>query len=218
MKELNDFVTKYDYTLKNCLEYNSYRDWSRNYVRKYDSVSVTEILSLIEDKNLKFLYSYYKEWMDRAMKFWTSKHKDFEDYFKSKSLNSSDNIDVNFRKFLIDKDCKIKKSEKTYKKKYWKLPVITWDIDNISIINKQYYIIDYKISKTRNFKSKKYNIQLAWYRWLSDIKKSWILYLNDKWYKFVENNDEIYDKIWLDLLEYANNLFINNKTNNLFIK
>lgn len=214
---IQEFCDKWNYDLSNELVYNSYRSWKRNYTRDYDSVSVTEILWLIEDSNIRMVKEFYEDKLIEAQKYGTKKHLDLENYSKDWILNNKDKIDINFKIFLIQKKITIKESEKTFKRNYKSLPIITGDIDNISLMNNEEIILDYKISKwERNFKSKKYNLQKAGYRWLSWIKQSWLLFLNQKKYELVISEDmEYYDTLWLDLLEYANYLFENNKIKNL---
>lgn len=215
MSLLKEFVWKFNYKMKDKLTYNSYRTWKRNYKRNYDSVSVTEILWLIEDPNMEMVKEFYSLQMKQAAEYGTKKHWDLEKFFKKWEI-WNDKIDINFQRALIENEITIIESEKTYKKKYESLPTITWDIDNISKVKNELTIIDYKISKKRNFKSKKYNLQLAWYRWLSWINQSAILYLNKEWYDFSVSEDiEYYDKLWLELLAYANYLFEKWKVSNL---
>jgi len=218
MENLKRFIDIYpDYSLSNCLTYNSYRTGSRSETRDWDSVSVTEILWLIVDTNMDMVKRFHSDKMQEACDYWTEQHKAIENY-----INNKEHLDTevfkHFKIFTIKHSVTEMQAELEYKITYWDLPTITGTIDCIWLIGSDKYIIDWKTSKwIRSFKSVKYNLQLAWYRWLARINKSAIVYLNKKWYEFSPSKDnEYWDKIWLELLEYANWLYVAGKINNLY--
>jgi len=216
---MKDFIKKYSYNLLDTLTYNSYRTWNRSETRDWDSVSITEILWLIEDPNMEMCKRFYSDKMKEACDFWTKQHKMIEEYIISKQMWSWE-VFNHFMLFTIKYWVTKMKSELDYKVTYKWLPTVTGAIDCVCIINELKYLIDWKTSRrNRSFKSVKYNLQKAWYRWLSWIKYSWLVYLNKKWYEFVESKDyDYWDRLWLELLEYANDLYIKWKFNNLYIK
>jgi hypothetical protein len=215
MKELKEFISRYEYWLHNILSYNSYRTWTRSEVRDYDSISITEVLGLIIDPTMEFCKRYYSDKMKEACEYWTWIHSDIEKnikWWKSKK----EWIHIQYRLALLKEWINLIESEKLYSKNFKSLPVITGTIDWLTDDT----VIDFKTSRTdRNFKSVKYQLQLAWYRWLSWYSGSRILYLNWKKYSVKDSEDmEYYDKVWLQLLEYSNKLYELWQINNLYIK
>ena len=217
MDNLINFVVKYGYDLKDELTYNSYRTWKRSETRIFDSISITELLNLIEDKNMELVKRFNSDKMQEACDNWTKFHKWLEDYANWEKLETH-NLNINFKTACIKYWIKNLIPEKDYSITYKELPLLTWKLDAICKIWKEWFVLDYKTSAgVRNFKSLKYNLQMAWYRYLSWRDKSALLYLNNKNYSFKEtDNNNAYDIMFLELLEYANTLFINNKINNLY--
>ncbi len=211
---LLEFVKKYNYGLSNILTYNSYRTWQRSEVRDYDSISITEVLQLIIDPNMEMVKRYYSDKMEEACEYWTWIHNDIDENIKW-NKSKKDNIHIQYRLALLKEWIKIEQSEKTYSKEFKSLPIITGTIDWLTKDS----IIDWKTSKTdRNFKSIKYQLQLAWYRWLSWYKKSMVVYLNNKKYSTkISSNTEYWDELWLQLLVYANKLYELWQYNNLYL-
>jgi hypothetical protein len=214
---LKDFIRKYNYTVKETLTYNSYRTGQRSETRLYDSISITELLWLIEDPNMEMVKRYYSDKMQEACDYWTKVHKELEDYSNWKKLDPT-MININFKIATIKYWLNHYESEWDYRMTISNLPVITGKIDRIVMKDSDKIIVDYKTSWwKRNFKSVKYNLQMAWYRILTWIKKSALLYLNKNTYCFKETKDNTdYEIIFMELIEYANDLFNKWLINNLY--
>lgn len=222
MKYLNAFIEKHNYELWEVLTYNSYWvEWLRDDYRPGESISISEILWLIIDPWMQFVKAYYEEEFEESCRYWTKTHWELEDNVNWKALLERDNkLHRQFKLALIKEDIVPRITERTYELKLEWLPVITWTLDVIWDIEDIEHLIDYKTwRKKRNFKSIKSQLQLSWYRKLSFIERSALLYLNQKWYDLViSKNKEYYDNIFNDLLEYAIGLYKECKTINLVNK
>lgn len=221
--KLNWFVNKYKYNLLDSLTFNSYRTGQRSEVRDYDSISVTEILSLIEDPNMEMVKIYYSDKLKEAQKYGTTVHKQIEESIIWEQLSGPVTLDrwpiaIQFKLFCMKNKVQDMQAEQMFSKQYKELPLVTGTIDAIALFKWVQSILDWKVTKwKRNFKSIKYHIQAAWYRWLTGIPQSMIVYLSPKDYSISTSEDiEYYDALWLELLDYADSLYINNKLNNLY--
>jgi len=208
MENLNKFCKDNWYNLLDEFTFNSYRTWDRSEIRDYDSVSVTEVLWLIEDPTINMVKSLHWDKLKQACDYGTFVHQSLEDYHRYWDLEDTP-INIQFKKALIENDINILEAEQTFSKDLSVGIPLTATIDAISSIDCSNVLIDYKTSKkNRNFISIKYNIQIAFYSILSWIDRWAILYLNQKWYKFIEVEDlEYYKKVATELLEYAESLF-----------
>ena len=222
MKYINEFINKYpDLILKEVLVYNSYWvEWSRDTFRERQSLSVTEVLSLLEDTNFEVSKRLYWDIMKEACEYWTQIHYDLEQYVLWKQkLDIKQPIHKQFKLALLKEDIEPKIAEQEFKVIIEWLPPVTATIDLQAEIKDIMWVIDYKTSrKDRNFISVKNKIQICAYIWFSWLDIWWLLYLNQKWYTFkmlTKEEIEFYTKVWLDLLEYSKYLFRTNQTINL---
>lgn len=215
--KLTQFIEDNWYELWHIVTYNSYRTWERSEVRDYDSISVTEMLNLIEDPTMNMVKSLHWDKLKEACVYWTSVHQSLEDYHRYWELEDTP-INIQFKKSLIENDINILEAEQVFSKEIWIGFPLTATIDVIWTIDELKSVIDYKTSKkNRNFISVKYKIQIALYCILSWVDAWAILYLNQKWYKLVQIEDiEYYKEIAYELIEYAIYCFNKWYTNNLY--
>ncbi len=218
MKYIKEFIDKYpDLKLLDTLTYNSYRTWKRNYTRDYDSISVSEILWLIEDSNLENVKRFYWDAMKQAAKAWTIFHKEIEDHIKLGKLSTTQQFKA-YRLSCIKEWFTCLKSEINYSIPFNDI-VLTWEVDAEWIISEDSITLDWKTTrKKRAFKSVKQKIQIAFYMKLNSTKRWWLIYLTNWWYEFIElTKEEIiyYTNIVDDLIKYASDLYKKWKVINL---
>lgn len=230
MKYLNNFIKKYWYELRDTLTYNSYAvKWSRDTHREWDSISVTEILSLIIEPNFEIVKDIHSESIEKACSYGTNIHNTLEEYVLWHIELPNENIYRQFKLSIIKERIKPIIPEEMFALNIDWLPPITGTIDLQADIKWVKNIIDYKTSrKNRNFITIKHLLQICFYIKLSWIQKWWLLYLNKKWYKlklFSDKEIEEWLNIVSDLIEYTKHLYntwmvinLKNKKNKLWLK
>lgn len=224
-KYLNEFINKYkDYELLDKLVYNSYAvKWSRDTHRDYDSVSVSEILNLIEDCNLQMVTRFHWDKMKEAQRYGTQIHSDLEqNILWFKQLDKDQPIHKQYRLACIKENIVPKIPEEEFKLDIGIWIPLTWTIDLQALINDCKWLIDFKTSKgKRNFISVKSKLQICFYLKLSWLTKWWLLYLNQKWYTLMmlsEKDIKYYTLIVEDLIKYTQQLFRESRIINLASK
>lgn len=164
-------------------------DWDRY----WDWIpSVTTALKLIKDPWFEYVKRNYPKELEQACDKWKIVHTQAEDYFDGTSTL----IHKQIMKFHILYDVQILDKEKRYEKDW-----MQWTVDLVCMINGQIKNIDYKSSSN---KSKKYLLQMWWYKYLNWYDW-WILYLSPKWFNFVEVENEYLD-LFIELKNYFTSL------------
>jgi len=190
--KLKEFCKNNNFNLSNELIF--WRYWDNN-------ISVTELLTIIIDPRFEYIKYNYKWKLEEACKKWEAIHSILE----NNKIVEEDNIYYKYYKRFLEWKIllwiTIIEKEKVFIKDW-----IRWTIDVITNL----WIVDYKTSKKKY--DEKYFLQVAWYCWLSNNNKWNILYINEKWFDFVEiSNMEYYIEIFLELLEYSKTILIYNK-------
>jgi len=221
MKHLTEFINKYkDYNLLNTLTYNSYRvEWRRNYTRDYDSVSTSEMLSLIEDCNLEMVKTFHWDKMKSAATYWTMIHKEIEDFINTKKPWTTEQF-KHFRLFCLKEWVWSLRSEINHSIELYEWLPLTWEVDAEWIIDSDSITLDWKTTRNvRAFISVKQKLQIRTYMMFNKTKRWWLVYLTSKWYKFIELTEEEIEYYWLivsDLMEYTKWLLKEWRVNNLY--
>lgn len=119
---LDHFVVKHNYQLLDFITYNSYRTGKRSEVRDFDSISVTEVLSVIRDPTIDFLTRFHEDKLKEAQDYGTRAHKGIENYINKvqpQDFNSGPNdIDIQFKLFLIKNKVELHQSEVHFEKSF----------------------------------------------------------------------------------------------------
>ena len=192
---LNDFCYKYNYKLKDKIDFevDRYWDWM---------ISVTTILQLLYDPKFDYVLRNNKEAVDIAAKKWTEEHYKAEKFFDANSWVTD--MNPMFMKFIsLYNVTPLKREETVYREYKW--IKFRWTIDCIGDIDyplyKWIYNIDWKNSKTE---SSKYHLQLSGYKWFN--WNEWILVYGKDKLKVVHTED--YSEVWQELVDYFITLYL----------
>lgn len=174
-----------------------------------DDISVTELLSIIEDPSFTYIKQNYWDKIQEACDRWHAVHEMLESEEVHIVQWSRSWIDITktsyykrFREWKLLYWIDIIDKEKTFYKDW-----IRWTVDAITNVG----VVDYKTSTRKN---PKYMIQIAAYCWLSWIDTWYILYMDEKKFEFVEvENLKYYTELWIELLEYKKTILLFNKNN-----
>jgi len=185
--------------LKKFCSDNGYELWIDLVYGRYgtDDISVTELLSIIEDPSFTYIKQNHWEKLQEACDRWHAVHEMLD---KEKIDYKHKDYYKRFREWKLLYSITIVDKEKTFYKEW-----IRGTIDAITNL----WVVDYKTSIRKN---EKYKIQIAAYCRLSWLNNWYILYMNKKKFEFIEvENLKYYTDIWLELLEYKETILLFNK-------
>ena len=190
--------------ISDTLKYNRYWDWN---------ISVTELLSILEDDSFNYVKRNYAQAIENACERWKQVHSNIEEnkfdyknyYSDSLEISSNNKLDkfyLAYKQWKIINSITILSSEQTFVKDW-----LRGTIDAITNL----WVVDYKTSLKEN---EKYCIQVAFYCYLSWEENWYILYLSKDKYKFVKVDIQKYMPIVLELIELSKILYKVNKQEN----